>query len=133
MCCKIIITYYYVVITSLLHHYCIIITSILHHYCIIITSLLCHYNNESIITYYYISCFHYNAIITYYYHDYHYYVFEAGQLADDQSKLGLPVVSWHCSKIINGRKITESKSSIWNLILMDIIIWRARSPGPGFA
>ena len=89
--------HYYVIIMSLLCHYYVIITksllsfvtSLLRHYYVIITSLLqmvksC--NKESIITYYYIGCFHYNAIITYYYHYYlligYYYEFETGQPAD---------------------------------------------------
>ena len=54
--------HYFVIITSWLQfHYYIIIKSLLHHYYVIVTSLsqmakLC--NNESIITYYYIDCFH---------------------------------------------------------------------------
>ena len=64
------ITHNYTIIT---HYYNFIITSLLRHYYVIITSLLqkaklC--NNDSIITYYYIGYFHYNAIITYCYHYY---------------------------------------------------------------
>ena len=45
---------------------------------------------NTIITYYYIVCFHYNIIITIITIITYYYVFETGQLADESLRVTLP-------------------------------------------